>query len=417
MSALIQDLNDYLTEYERIYPFSGTILVAQHGEIVFSKAYGYASLEHLVPNTADTKFRIWSLTKSFTAMAIMMLYEQKLLKFDDHIYLYLPECAHLKGITISHLLTHTSGLANNSSLPEFNKTLNKLKLSQKDVLDLFINEPLAFQPGTSFAYNNSGYFLLGMIIEKITGVTFDQYVTDHILKPLGMENTGVDNNKRLLSNMSSAYSVSSQQFIQSEYMDMSAIFSAGAMYSTVNDLFKWDQAFYSKQLVSLQTLELAFATNEFNYGFGWFLDNRNDRKRVYHGGAYRGHRSEMHRYPDEATTVIMLTNYDFVPVKKVTESISGILFGEKPPIPALPPAYSLEKHIYDKYMGTYEGFGCTAVVDRNENQLFFIWNEEEIITFYPLSETKFHHTWYDWDCEFTVNSEDEIMFLGMKKTK
>nr|WP_281167102.1 serine hydrolase domain-containing protein [Paenibacillus terrigena] len=157
------------------------MLIARHGEVVFKKAYGYANLEHLIPNTIDTKFRIWSLTKSFTAMAIMMLYEQKLLDFEDSASLYLPELNPLKDISVAHLLTHTSGLANYTSLPEYNQRLNKLRLSHHDVLQLFIDIPLAFTPGTSFAYNNSGYFLLGMLIENITGFTFDNFICDKIL--------------------------------------------------------------------------------------------------------------------------------------------------------------------------------------------------------------------------------------------
>jgi CubicO group peptidase (beta-lactamase class C family) len=417
MTVLMQNLDEYLSDYESNWPLSGTVLVAQHGEIIFRKAFGYASIEHLVPNTLETKFRIWSLTKSFTAMAIMMLYEKKLLDFDDCISLYLPEATSLQDISIAHLLTHTSGLANYTSLPEYHKTLSKLKLSQQDVLQLFINKPLIFKPGTKFEYNNSGYFLLGMLIEKITGVTFETYITDHVLVPLGMTNTGIDTNKKVIHNMSSSYHSTWEDFIQCEHIDMSSAFSAGAMYSTVDDLYKWDQALYSEKLVSKATKKLAFTSNNFEYGFGWFLDEHCNRRRIHHGGAYRGCRSQMHRYPDEEITVIMLTNYDFVPVLKLTESLTSLLFGEEIHVPIRPAPFYFDEGIYAKYIGTYEGYGCKAVVSQNGHQLYFNWNDEEAIPFYPISETKFHHTWYDWECEFKREENGDISFLGMKKVE
>ncbi|MGG1661036.1 serine hydrolase [Brevibacillus sp. NRS-1366] len=417
MTDIPDRLEEYLAEYERSWPLSGTVLVAQHGEVLFRKAYGHANIEHRLSNSIDTKFRIWSITKSFTAMAVMMLYEQKLLHFEDRLNRFLPEWNHLQDITLAHLLSHTSGLTNYTYLPEYNKRLNKLRLSQQDVLNLFVNNPLAFTPGTSFAYNNSGYFLLGVVIEKITGSTFENYITDHILIPLGMKNTGIDNNQKVIHNMSSAYNSSWEDFIPCEYIDMSSIFSAGSMYSTVDDLFIWDQALYSEKLVSKPTMDMALQTTCCNYGFGWFLDNHHNRRRIYHGGAYRGFRSEMHRYPDDQATVIMSTNYDFVPIRKLTESLTALLFGGHVPMQRRPNEVPLEKRVYETYMGTYEGFGCTATVDRKGEQLYFLWNEEAVIPFYPTSETTFHHTWYDWDCTFTRNDKGEISFLGMKKGK
>jgi len=279
--SLSQRLEHYLDEYEQSWPLSGTVLVARNGEVLLSKAYGFANLEHQVPNTLDTKFRIWSLTKSFTAMAILMLKEQKRLKLEDPINKYLPEQKLLEGISISNLLNHTSGLSNYTSLPEYNQRLNKLKLTQQEMLDLFVRQAPAFKPGTSFAYNNSGYYLLGMIIEKITGMTFEDYITSFILQPLGMVNTGVYNNQKVISKIASPYQSSWGAYTQCEYIDMSSIFAAGSMYSTIDDLYLWDQAFYTDRLISHDTLETAFHSSNLNYRFGWFLDEHFNRKRMY----------------------------------------------------------------------------------------------------------------------------------------
>lgn len=417
MYSLSQRLEHYLDEYEQSWPLSGTVLVARNGEVLLSKAYGFANLEHQVPNTLDTKFRIWSLTKSFTAMAILMLKEQKRLKLEDPIIKYLPEQQLLEGISISHLLNHTSGLSNYTSLPEYNQRLNKLKLTQQEMLNLFVRQASAFKPGTSFAYNNSGYYLLGMIIEKITDMTFEDYITSFILQPLGMLNTGVYNNQKVITKIASPYQSSWEAYTQCEYIDMSSIFAAGSMYSTIDDLYLWDQSFYTDRLISHDTLETAFHSSNLKYRFGWFLDEHFNRKRMYHGGAYRGFRSELHRYPEDQTSIIMLTNYEPVPVTKLTDALAGLQFGESIEVPAHPQAFPLEDSVYATYMGTYEGYGCKASVERSGEDYYFVWNDDTVTPFYPVSETKFHHTWQDWECHFKVDDQGEVSFLGMPKIK
>lgn len=415
MDMQYQRVAQYLDKYEQSWPLSGTVLIAEHGDIKLHQAYGYANLEHQIPNTIDTKFRIWSLTKAFTGMAILILKEQKRLRLEDPILKYLPQENALEGITILHLLGHTSGLANYSSLSEYNQKLNKLRLTPLDMVQMIVSHPPAFMPGTSFAYNNSGYFLLGMIIEQITGMTFEDYISSFILQPLGMVNTGLYNNQHIISKLASPYHSSCSEFIQGEYIDMSSIWSAGAMYSTAADLFLWDQALYSDRLVSHDTLEMAFHSSNLKYRFGWFLDERFGRKRMYHGGAYRGFRSEMHRYPEDQTSMILLTNYDCVPVTKLTEDLSGLLFGEAAAVPTFPRAFHLEDSIYATYMGTYEGYGCKISVERSGKDYYFVWNDVEFTPFYPISETKFHHSKHDREYEFKLDERGEITFLGMTK--
>jgi len=415
MSEYRQRLDTYLREYERLWPLSGTVLAARDGEVLLRRAYGCASHEHQVPNTVDTRFRIWSITKTFTAMAIMLLFERKLLRFDDSISLYIPGIDHLSNITVEQLLNHTSGLFNYTNVPAYNGRLNKVRLAREEVLPLFVNEPLAFEPGTSFSYNNSGYYLLGIIIENIAGLAYEAFVQDNLLQPLGMLNTGFDDNKRIIPNMSSAYNSTWDTYLSSEYMDMSSSFAAGSMYSTVDDLYLWDQALYAEQLVSDATKQLAFQSRSFSYGYGWFLDQPFGRKRIHHGGAYRGHRSELHRYPDDRATVIVLTNYDFVPVHKLADTLARIMFGEDNAPPERPAAYVPLETAYADYIGTYEGFGCKAVVSRDGDRLQFIWNDESGHPLYPIGEHTFHHTWCDWQYRFTQDEDGKMTFLGMPK--
>ncbi|WP_150275745.1 serine hydrolase [Paenibacillus tepidiphilus] len=416
MNAFSEQIRSYLSEYEKIWPFSGTVLIAKDGEMLHRSAYGCANVELQAPNSMDTRFRIWSVTKSFTAMSIMMLAEQGLLRIKDELRSHLPELD-LKGVTVAHLLNHTSGLANYSSMSRYNNRLLRLRMTPDEVVELFIGEPLAFEPGTSFAYNNSGYFLLGLLIERLSGLSFRDFIDRHILQPLGMLNTGFDDNRTLIPGMASSYQSNWEQLTPCEYMDMSSIATAGCMYSTVDDLYKWDQALYTGSLVSSKTLETIFTPGHGSYGYGWFIDEHLGRSRIHHGGAYRGCRSELHRYPEEKLTVIMLTNYDIVPVYPLTERLAGLALGQEVPLPARPPAISLDDAIYKAYVGTYEGYGCQAEVKHDGKQLYFIWNEEQSVPLYPLSETKFHSTWYDWECYFERNAQGRVTFLGMDKTK
>ncbi|MBH5317870.1 beta-lactamase family protein [Paenibacillus sp. GSMTC-2017] len=417
MAAVFEKIQSYMEQYMKSWPFSGTILIAQNNNIVFKSAYGFANHEHQIRNQLHTKFGIWSITKSFTAMAIMQLVEQKMLRLDDSLDDYLPQFKKFEKITIKHLLQHESGLANFTNLPEFNANLNKWPINREKWIPMIIDLPLDFSPGTSFSYNNTGYFLLGIIIEKVSGITYEQYVTTHFLEPLDMLNTGLNDGRRVISGLASSYDGTEQSLSPSEFIDMSTCFSAGSMYSTVEDLYKWDQALYTGKFISQETIQNVFYKDDAKYGLGWFLDNLYDRKRVFHGGAYRGYRSELHRYPEDKTTVILLTNFDFVPATSLADSLAGLVFDKEITVPEIPLAISLDEEKYNNYMGTYEGFGCKAVVQRDGDQLFFVWNDRELVPFYPISESTFHHKTNNKTYMFKQRADGTLSFLGMKKVK
>ncbi|GKU79456.1 serine hydrolase [Paenibacillus sp. L3-i20] len=417
MTSVSNRIKTYMEQYIDSWPFSGTILVAQEGEILYKLAHGHANIEHEVINSPTTKFGIWSITKSFTAMAIMMLAQQKLLRLDDPLSDYLPAFKKVEMITIRHLMQHESGLVNSTNLPEYNANLNKWPLSREQFLSVILEYPLDFSPGSQFSYNNTGYYLLGIIIEKLSGLTFEQFVTNRILEPLGMTNTGMNDSRRLISGLASSYDSSGYEPVPSEFIDMYAISSAGCMYSTIEDLYKWDQAFYSSQLLSQEVLHETFHSDNAKYGLGWFLDECNNQKRIYHGGAYRGYRSELHRYPQSKVTVIILTNYDFVPVTMLAEVLAGIVFGEDVTVPQLPQSFSLSPEKINEFIGTYEGFGCKAVVERDGDDLLFVWNDRISNPIYPISDTIFQHKWTNKSYSFKYKPDGTLSFLGLIKTE
>ena len=224
--------------------FGGSILVAQNGQPVVSKGYGMANIELAAPNTPQTVFRLGSVTKQFTAMAIMMLQERGKLRVSDPVCQYLTDCpAAWQPLTIRQLLTHTAGIPNYTNFPDFARTA-VLPTSSADMIGMLRDKPLEFAPGEKFAYSNSGYYVLGIIIERASGKTYADFLQANIFTPLAMSNTGYDNPSTIIRNRAAGYARQAGETVNAAYMDMTIPFAAGARHSMTDDLLRWDQAWY-----------------------------------------------------------------------------------------------------------------------------------------------------------------------------
>lgn len=302
--------------------FIGAALVALGDEIILSKGYGMAHREQEIPNTPTTRFRIGSLTMAFTAMAIMQLQEQGKLNVDNPICGYVDDCpATWEPITVHHLLTHTSGILNHTELPEF-RTVEATPLPPSDAVQLVADRPLDFEPGSAWSYSNTGYLLLGLIIEQVSGQTYEAFLQENIFDPLGMADTGYDRNR---DDLATGYI---NQFREADYMDMSAPFAAGALYSTVEDLYRWARAVQMDELVSADTREQIFTQYmpgepgaDWGYGYGWAYYPSHDRHAWGHDGFINGFVSDIVLFPEEGVTSILLSNQEDV----LTGPINGIL--------------------------------------------------------------------------------------------
>lgn len=414
-TTLASSLQKYMEQYREKWPFSGTVLIARQGEIIHLGAYGSASLEHRVPHRRNTRFGIWSISKSFAAMAIMLLAGQNKLQLDGLASQYIPEMKAFGDITIRQLLNHRSGLPNMTSLPEYNGNYNKWPMGKEEFFELLTKHLPHGVPGERFSYNNSGYYLLGLIVEAVSGLSYSQFLQTFILGPLEMKNTGLLTGQAVIQDLASAYHSSGNAPIPAEYVDTSSVGAAGGMYSTVEDLLKWDQSFYESSLLPQSHIEDMLRDESAPYGLGWFLDRRNGHRRMYHGGAYHGFRTELHRYPEEKLTVIVLSNYNFIPVTAIADSLADIALGHAAVIPQFPPACSLPSGHFQQLAGTYEGYGCRAVVGENENGYYFIWNNKELNPIYPVSDTEFHHCHFLWTYHFKQADDGKWSFLGMSK--
>lgn len=331
----INEIAQLYTDYEG---FNGAILVAHEGEVIFKKGYGWADMEWDLANTSDTKFRLASVTKPFTSMLIMQLVADGTLDLHTPIINYLPDYPKTNGeqITIHHLLTHTSGTVRDY---EDNIPLNKYPDRQRPgrLVQEFSGLTLEFTPGEKFAYSNSGYMVLGYIIETVTGETYETVLQERILTPLGMKNTGVDKRRPLLKRRAKGHFKGFGDYYNSDYVDMSNIPAVGNMYSTVEDLFLLDQALYTEALLPQKYVEMLFteyvADGDYggHHGYGWELidkpiGNTNDRvATIGHSGSLNGFCALFTRIPETQSSIILLNNTRRAYLNAITTAVTGIL--------------------------------------------------------------------------------------------
>ena len=335
--------------------FGGTILLARKGAPVVAKGYGMANAEWEIPNTPRTKFRLGSITKQFTSMAVMQLQQQGRLKVQDPICQYLTPCPDAwKAITIHHLLTHTSGIPSYTNSPSYVSTMMMPKTVEQMVAG-FRDLPLEFEPGSQFKYDNSGYFLLGVLLEKVTGQPYERVLRDQIFTPLGMRDTGYDNTTQILPMRASAYSRQGTEVTNAPYLDMVQPFAAGALYSTVEDLLKWDQALYTDQLLPSAARSAMFTPFKSNYAYGWQAPAPSPqtfgRKQLAHGGGINGFSTMIIRLTDENITSIVLSNVQQASTGRIARDLLAILLGQPYQVPVVRTVAKVDPKVYDAYVG------------------------------------------------------------------
>jgi len=311
--------------------FMGSALVAEGGTIVFEKGYGYADLEWEIPNAPDTKFRLGSITKQFTSLLIMQEVQKGTIRLDAPVVTYLPgyPSPQCEKVTIRHLLTHTSGIPNYTDFINFRVERRQYTLDQ--LVGTFSGKPLDFEPGTRWKYSNSGYVLLGAILEKVTGTSYERLLALRILEPLGMKNTGYDHGEVILPKRASGYERIGR-LVNSSFIDMSVPFSAGALYSTVEDLLTWDRALYTDKLLPDSLKKIYFTPVLNNYAFGWGVQKQplgissDSTLFIFHGGGINGFNTLIVRIPARQQLIVLLNNTGNAPLMEIARSIAGILY-------------------------------------------------------------------------------------------
>ena len=311
-----ESIDALVRKYNELRQFNGAVLVAGESGVIHKKGYGYANFEWQIPNTPDVRFRLGSITKQFTSMVIMQLVSEGKIKLDDRITTHLPDYRKDTGdrVTIAHLLNHTSGIPSYTSVPGFFANEARDPYAPDAFVKKWTVGDLEFEPGTKWAYNNSGYFLLGAIIEKVTGKTYAEALQERIFDPLGMKASGYDLSTPLIPKRASGYALAGGKYVNAPYLDMTIPYAAGSLYSTVEDLYLWDRALYTDKLLKDDLKKQMFTPGLRDYGFGWSIrktkldDEKTELDVVRHNGGIHGFNTVLVRVPEKKELVVLLDN-------------------------------------------------------------------------------------------------------------
>jgi len=349
--------------------FSGVALVALDGKVLFRRDYGLANRELGVPNGKDTKYRIASLTKQFTAAAILQLVETGKVRLDDPISQYYPAAPQAwSKVTLRHLLSHQSGIYNYTDGMAADPAWFEVSRTPRELVALSHDKPLQFSPGTNFRYTNTGYVLLGMVIEQASGQSYASYLKDHIFEPLGMADTGYDDTSVILPGRASGYAKVGDRWVHPTPMSLTVPFAAGGLYSTADDLLKWDSALHAFKPLSQASVAAMFTDYGGATGFGYGVGKSAQGQVVWsHGGGIGGFSSAIQHMPEDRLTVIVLSNEDGAPTTKIATDLADIFHGVEPRMSKA--SVTLPTATLDRYVGVYTMGSNEVTITREGNRL------------------------------------------------
>jgi len=408
----------YMDAATKIGRFSGSVLIARNGELLVDKGYGMANLELDVPNTAQTKYRLGSITKQFTAAAILLLQERGRLSVQDSVCKYVPECPAIwQPITLNNLLTHTSGIPNITAFPDFANFMLQPSTPLRTI-ERFRDKPLSFTPGEKFSYSNSNYVVLGYVVEKTSGKSYETFLRENIFEPLRMANTGYDHNDQVLKNRAAGYTKLDNGYANATYINMSLPYAAGGLYSTTGDLYLWDQALYTSKLLQQKSLDKMFTPFKDEYGYGWIITKHLNRKLIWHNGGINGFTSHLARYTDDKVTIIALGNLDTAATDQITRDLGAIVFGEKYELPVEHREIKVDPKVYELYIGQYEiAPSFLITVTKEADKLMGQATNQPKVELFPESETKFFTKVVDGQITFVKDEGGHVTHLILNLDK
>lgn len=371
-----------------------TVLIAQKGRIIYRNAFGLANLEHKIPMSPDKVFRIGSITKQFTSSAILKLAEEGKLNLDDDLTKFLPEYpTNGKTITIEHLLTHTSGLKSYTQMNQWDDEVRRKDFTPEAMVEFFKDEPMDFEPGEEFRYNNSGYFLLGYIIEKVTGKTYAEYIQEAFYTPLGMTNSYYGAHAPIIKNRASGYSNEGSGYTNTPYLSMTQPYAAGSLLSNVDDIFTWYQAVMNGKVLNKASLEKAHSPYKLNngkpvgYGYGWFLGYLNGSRVIEHGGGINGFLTASIYLPEEDVFVALFSNCDCKPPQEIAKRLALETIGK----PFNFKKIEVQSKDLEEYVAVYESeFDQQNIITVEEGQLFMMMTGDDRKDAIPYAKDQFY---------------------------
>ncbi len=409
-----------------------SVLVAKDRKAIYSKAFGKSNLELNTPLETNSVFQIGSITKQFTAISILMLEEQGKLSVEDKIGKYIPEYAEFgKDITIHHLLNHTSGIKNRTPVGD-KGFISKTNMSPTELIAYFKDEPLEFKPGERFKYSNAGYILLGRIIEIVSGQPYSDFIEQNIFDKIGMKNSSCGDMKQVIPNLTKGYIIEQNDFVKSDYINLSLAYSAGAILSTTEDLLKWQNALLSNTLLKASSIKQAMTPTLLNsgkrvpYGYGFRFSKLGNSPVIAHTGSTKGFTSIALFLPKEKLYITALTNCNCKNVNNVAKQVAE-LFVNLPDNKITevennqPERKSIDvpSEILSDYTGTYEvkpNVNLTIGLD-NTNQLYLLApGQTKKVELFAETQNHFFVKIVDAEITFNTNEKGKVISLTMNQS-
>jgi CubicO group peptidase (beta-lactamase class C family) len=383
-------MDQVVTSFASSGKFMGSVLVAKGDQVLLSKGYGSANLEWGIPNSPSTKSRLGSLTKQFTAASILLLEERGKLSTGDPVRKYLPDApAAWDKVTLFNLLTHTSGIPSFTGFKDYAET-EPFATTSANLVARFRDKPLEFEPGTKWNYSNSGYALLGYLIEKISGESYADFVTENLFTPLGMADSGYDSNTAVVPRRASGYVPGPKGPENAGFIHMSVPFSAGGLYSTTEDLLKWETGLFGGKVLSAASLAKMTTPFKQDYAFGLGVSTVDGRKQLAHGGGIEGFNTFLSYSPDDRTTVAVLGNLNGQAPDEIAALLVKLVHGGAVKLPSERTAVAVPVDVLRAYVGTYQMHpGLDYYVTLAGDQLMGRLGKQQSFPLFPETPTFF----------------------------
>jgi CubicO group peptidase (beta-lactamase class C family) len=405
MAQRPSELDSIITVFHKVNVFNGTVLVAKEGKVVFNKGYGFADAVSKKQNDPNTIFQIGSVTKQFTAAAIMKLQEEKKLSTKDYIGKYFPGLKGGDSITIHHLLTHRSGLYNYTD----DTAMWYGKLSQEKLIDYINKKSTLFRPGAKMQYNNTGYALLGYLIEKLSGKPYEQYIRNIIFKPLKMSMSGFDFRSLSSPQKATGYYDNGTQHIQARFIDSTISYAAGAIFSTTADMLKWSDALLNKKIIKPSSWQQMTTSYAEKYGYGLVIDTTHGEQNIWHNGGLDGFVSTFYNLPKQKITVVVLSNYMQSNTINVASALAAAMLGKPYTLPKARSEISVPADTLQQYVGKYQfAPAFTITVTLEDSKLMAQATGQQKFQIYPERENFFFYKVVDAQVEFIKGADGKV---------
>ncbi len=411
-------MDEVINFYVQDKEFMGTVLVSKNNDSLLHRGYGFANIEWEIPNDTNTKFRLGSLTKQFTAAAILLLEERGLLNIDDFISKHLSNAPLAwKNIKVFHLLNHTHGIPNYTQFPEF-RQITYFKKTPWEQVQLFIDKSLDFEPGTQYCYNNTGYVLLGFLIEQLTDQSYARFIQDNIFMPLNMHDSGYDSFSEIIPHRASGYSKNSNgQLSNDEYLDMSLPYAAGSLYSTTADLLKWTRGLFNYNLLSVDSLKKMITPFKENYGFGVEIKDIDGISAIRHVGGINGFHSALLYSQSTKITIAILSNLNTLGyvwdigflAQGIGLKLFSIMHDKTVTLPTEKKSVKVESDILEEYTGEFEikpNLKMILTIKGTQIEAFF--SNQTVILLRAESESEFYSLKPNLSFKFLRNKKGTV---------